>query len=298
MACAATVGSMAGSRRRLKRSLSSSPTARRWSCPRAPRAPTPPRRSGRAWPRRRWRSASTASCATSRRPLPDGAEIGDPHRPRPRGARPDPPRRRPRDGRGGAGALPRHQGDDRPGDRERLLLRLRLPGRGQGDRRRPGEDRGGDARPHRGRRGLRAPRRAGRRGDRDLRGPGRGLQGRADPRPDRERRGGDRLALPQRPLRGPLSRPARPLDRPDQGDQAELARRRLLARRREAPDADPDLRHRLLLQEGARTSTWSGSRRRRSATTAASAPSSASSCCARRRRGCPSGCPTGRPCCT
>ena len=92
----------------------------------------------------------------------------------------------------------------------------------------------------------------GRRGDRDLRGPGRGLQGRADRRPGRRRRGRDRLALPQRPLRGPLPRPARPLDRADQGDQAQLARRRLLARRREAPDADPDLRHRLLLQEGPR----------------------------------------------
>ncbi len=87
---------------------------------------------------------------------------------------------------------------------------------------------------------------------RDLQGPGRGLQGRADRRPRRERRRRGRLALPQRPLRGPLPRPSRPLDRPDQGDQAQLARRRLLARRREAPDADPDLRHRLLLQEGPR----------------------------------------------
>ena len=108
----------------------------------------------------------------------------------------------------------------------------------------------GDARPHQGRRGVLPPRRPGRRGDRDLQGPGRGLQGRADrgPGPRRGRR--DRLALPQRPLRGPLPRPARPLDRPHQGDQAELGRRRLLARRREAPDADPDLRHRLLLEEG------------------------------------------------
>ena len=63
---------------------------------------------------------------------------------------------------------------------------------------------------------------------------------------------GDRLALPQRPLRGPLPRPARPLHRADQGGQAELDRRRLLARRREPRDADPDLRHRLLLEEGPR----------------------------------------------
>ncbi len=75
------------------------------------------------------------------------------------------------------------------------------------------------------------------------RGPA--LQGRADrgPGPRRGRR--DRLALPQRPLHGPLPRPARALDRPDQGVQAELGRRRLLARRRDPPDADPDLRHRL-----------------------------------------------------
>ena len=99
---------------------------------------------------------------------------------------------------------------------------------------------------------VRAPRRPGRRGDRDLPRPGPGLQGRADRGPGRQRRGRDRLALPQRPLRGPLPRPARALDRPDQGDQAQLGRRRLLARRRDAPDADPHLRHRLLLEEGPR----------------------------------------------
>ena len=85
-----------------------------------------------------------------------------------------------------------------------------------------------------------------------FRGPGRGLQGRADRGPGPQRRRRDRLALPQRPLRGPLPRPPRPRHRADQGDQAQLGRRRLLARRREAPDADPDLRHRLLLEEGPR----------------------------------------------
>ena len=289
---------MGRSRPRPRRSPSTCPTARRWSCRRAPPAPTPRRRSGPASPRRRWRSGSTASCATSRRRCPTAAEIAivtdrDPealelirHDAAHVMAEAVP------------GALPGHQGDDRAADRERLLLRLRVPRRSQDHRRRPGEDRGGDARPHRGRRGVRAPRRPGRRGDRDLQGAGPGLQGRADRGPGRERRRRDRLALPQRPLRGPLPRPARPLDRADQGDQAELGRRRLLARRREPPDADPDLRHRLLLEEGPRGSTWSGSSRRRPATTAASAPSSASSCCARRRRGCRSGCPTGRRCCT
>ena len=37
----------------------------------------------------------------------------------------DPARRRARDGGSRAGAVARHAGDDRPGDRERLLLRLR-----------------------------------------------------------------------------------------------------------------------------------------------------------------------------
>ena len=185
-------------------------------------------------------------------PLPDGRRDRDPHRPRPRGAGADPPRRRPRHGRGGDGALPGHEGDDRPADRAGLLLRLRVPARRQGHRGGPRPDRGGDARARQGRRALRAPRRAARRGDRDLPRPGPGLQGRADrgPRPRRRRR--DRLALPQRPLRGPLPRPARPLHRPHRRDQAQLARRRLLARRREPRDADPDLRHRLLLEEGPR----------------------------------------------
>ena len=51
------------------------------------------------------------------------------HRPhRPGSARADPARRRARDGGGGAVAVARHAGHDRPGDRERLLLRLRQAG--------------------------------------------------------------------------------------------------------------------------------------------------------------------------
>ena len=46
--------------------------------------------------------------------------------------------------------------------------------------------------------------------------------------------------------------PARALDRAHQGVQAAVARGRLLARRRAQQDADPDLRHRVLLQEGPR----------------------------------------------
>ena len=63
-------GSMARHGGRRRRSPSSCPTASRWSCPRARAAPTPRRRSAPAWPRRRWRSASTASCATWRRRSP------------------------------------------------------------------------------------------------------------------------------------------------------------------------------------------------------------------------------------
>ena len=139
-----------------------------------------------------------------------------------------------------------------PLDRVGLLLRLRVPARDEDHRGGPAEDRGGDAVPHRRRRVLLAPRRPGRRGDRDLPRPGPELQGRADRGPGRQRRRRDRLALPQRPVRGPLPRPARALDRPDQGDQALQRRRRLLARRREPRAADPDLRHRLLLEEGPR----------------------------------------------
>ena len=59
-------------------------------------------------------------------------------------------------------------------------------------------------------------------------------------------------AVPQRALRGPLPRPARPVDRAHRRLQADLARRRLLARRRDAADADPHLRHRLPRPEAAR----------------------------------------------
>ena len=88
-----------------------------------------------------------------------------------------------------------------------------------------------------------------------------GLQGRADRRParrvrDRRRRrapdAADRLAVHERALHRPLPRPARPEHGDGQGVQAELGRRRLLARRLGAHDADADLRHRVLLQEGAR----------------------------------------------
>ena len=144
------------------------------------------------------------------------------------GARADPPRRGAHHGARGAGALARRQGDDRPGDRERLVLRLRPRGavhaRGpRGDqpadaadhrRARPGQDRGLGPRP----------------GDPPLRGDGRDLQGRAGRGDPRGRPGQDVLA---RALAGPLPRAAPRQYRAGAGGrlQADVDRRRLLARR-------------------------------------------------------------------
>ena len=68
----------------------------------------------------------------------------------------------------------------------------------------------------------------------------------------RERGRGHRLALPQRRVHRPLPRPARPVDQADQGVQAALDRRRVLARRLEPHDAHPHLRHRLPVEGGPR----------------------------------------------
>ena len=69
-------------------------------------------------------------------------------RDRPGRPRRHPPLDRARDGRRGAAALPGHQGHLRPGDRGRLLLRLRQARR-RLHRRGPREDRSDDARDHR-----------------------------------------------------------------------------------------------------------------------------------------------------
>ena len=75
------------------------------------------------------------------------------------------------------------------------------------------------------------------------RGPA--LQGRADRGPGQEPGRRDRRHLHQRRVPRPLPRPARAGHRPREGVQAHLRGRRLLARRREPPDADPHLRHRV-----------------------------------------------------
>ena len=151
---------------------------------------------GRAGDQGRRRAARPRGAAPGRR------RDRDRHRPRPRGPRADPPRRRPRDGRGGHRALSRGQGDDRAADRVRLLLRLRVPARDEDHRGGAAEDRAGDAGPHRRRRVLLAPRRPGRRGDRDLPRPGPGLQGRAD-------RGPGRATKASRPSRSTATAPSR-----------------------------------------------------------------------------------------
>ena len=83
----------------------------------------------------------------------------------------------------------------------------------------------------------------GRRGEAALsRGRERALQGGA-----RRHRRGRHLALYAGRVHRSLPRPAPPGLEADQGGQADLARRCLLARRRAQQAADPDLRHRVLL---------------------------------------------------
>ena len=80
--------------------------------------------------------------------------------------------------------------------------------------------------------------------------------------------------LRARPVRGPVQGPARRVDGPDRPVQAARRRRRVLARRREAPDAPADLRDGLGDPGGAGPVPRGGARRRRSATTASWACSS------------------------
>ena len=155
--------------------------------------------------------------------------------------RPAPLHRAPARG-GGAPALPGRQGRDRPADRERLLLRLRVPGadpRGRtssGSRRRSA---GSSRRAASGR-----VRKSARGSEAALRRGGRAVQGRA-------RRHRRRRDLPLHPgrLHRPLPRPAPAGLEADQGAEADGPRRRVLARRRDEAAADADLRHRVLPQE-------------------------------------------------
>ena len=162
------------------------------------------------------------------------------------------PRHGPRARHRRARPVARDQGLDRAGDRRRLLLRLRVPGRVSALRVRPRAHRGAHGRPRRGQRAVRAlgaPRLGG---DRALQGRGPALQGRADLRPGAGRGRRERVPVSERPVRGPVPGSARAVHRPDQGLQAQLGRRRLLAGRREPPDAHPHLRDGVLLRGGPR----------------------------------------------
>ncbi len=127
--------------------------------------------------------------------------------------------------------------DDRPRHRGRLLLRLREGGavRAGG----PRQDRRRDARDHQGEHAVRAAGDVARGRDRVLPRARRVLQGR-DHRGHRRAHG---VALPAGRLHRPVPRPARAVDGRHQGLQAPLVVRRVLARRREEPDAVAHLRH-------------------------------------------------------
>ena len=114
-------------------------------------------RSARAWPAPRSACAQNGDLRDLDAPLAEGARR-DRHRQGPGRALADPPRRRPRARHRRHGALPRREDLDRPADRRRLLLRLRVPRGGDGLRRRLRAHRGQDARAHQGRRALRARR--------------------------------------------------------------------------------------------------------------------------------------------
>ena len=225
------------------------------------------------------------------RPAPAAGGRGavrDPDRPRRRGAGRAAPLDRARDGGGRTAPVAGRQGRDRAGHRRRLLLRLRVPGADLG--RRPRPDRGrrcGGSSPAsiRSSAPTASTRRAGgavpRRGPAVQAGAGRG--------PSRRR---DQRLRPGR-VRGSVPRAAPADHQADQGLQAALAGRRLLARRLDKADADPDLRHRVLRPGRRWTRTWSGSRRRAAATTAGSAASSTCSTSARSRPAGRSGIPRG-----
>ena len=104
-----------------------------------------------------------------------------------------------------------------------------------------------------------------------LRGAGRAVQGRD---PARHRRADASRSTTRATSSTSAAGPHVPSTGADQGLQAPLVLRRLLARGREEPDAPAHLRHRLAHPGGARQVPLARSRRRRSATTGSSGASS------------------------
>ena len=160
---------------------------------------------------------------------------------------------------------PGHEGLDRPADRGRLLLRLRVPRGGRASprptsrrsRRRCAEHIAADERFERDEM-SRSPRRSSASGDEDE-------PYKVELIEDLVRdEGVETVSLYRNgPFTDLCRGPHAPSTGPDQRRQAELGRRRLLARRRDPPDADPDLRHRLLHARRTSRRTSSGSRQAR-----------------------------------
>ena len=150
------------------------------------------------------------------------------------------------DGQRGQAPLPDGADRHRPGDRERLLLRLQ-PGAAlhAGG---PRGDRSGDEEDRRRGQPGRAARDVQGRGRPDLRGPERQAEGRDHPRHP----GRPRLLLPPEGLHRSLPRPARAVHGQARRLQADAHGGRLLEGRREEPDAPADLRRLLPHAEGAR----------------------------------------------
>ena len=152
--------------------------------------------------------------------------------------------------------FPGRQVLDRPGHRERLLLRLRAARRAHVPRRRPRGDRGPDARDRRRRPAVRALRGVRRRGPRGVRRPAlqasrsssacrRPATAHADALDAGEVAAGDTISVYRNtPEFVDLCKgPHVPVDGPPRSLQAAEGRRRLLAGQREGPDAAAHLRH-------------------------------------------------------
>ena len=202
-----------------------------------------------------------------------------------------PPLDRARAGTGRLPAVPGSEVRDRPADPGRLLLRLRPSLADQGGRPalRSRTRCGRSSRPTSRSSGKRSPGRTPSRASRTSRSSGR--SSRRSGRPRARSPSGEIVSLYRNDgWVGSVRGAARPVDRPARRVQADLDRGRVLARRRDEPDAHPDLRDRVGDPGGPRGAPACGWRRRRSATTAGWAVSST---CSRARtssgRGCGSG---------
>ena len=140
-------------------------------------------------------------------------------------------------GRGARSALSGHQVRYRSGHRKRFLLRRRIAG--DHHRERPAPDRAEDDRAFARQGAARAARGGQGGGPPHFHREGRPVQGRADLGTG----GRHHFVLHERRLHRPLPRTPYPQHGLHQGRETHVGGRRLLARRREAPDAHAHLRH-------------------------------------------------------